>query len=86
MSALEKIRHEIERLYGIGARIHINISMTHPKLVVHNVVAEIKEVYPNIFINEERDCGFPRRHSLSYTDVLIKQVEILELRLGTESF
>jgi uncharacterized protein Veg len=86
MSALEKIRHEIERLYGIGECIHINISMTHPKLVVHNVVAEIKGVYPNIFIIEERDCGFPRRHSLSYTDVLIKQVEILELRLGTESF
>ena len=86
MSALEKIRYEIERLYGIGESIHININMTHPKLVVHNVCAEIKGVYPNIFIIEERDCGFPRRHSLSYTDVLIKQVEILELRLGNDNF
>lgn len=86
MSAIDEIRQGIKKLYDDSECIHININMTHPKLVVHNIPAVIKGVYPNLFIIEERDCGYVRRHSLSYTDVLIKQVEILELKLGKDAF
>lgn len=86
VATVEVIRDRIRKLYEAGEEIHININMTHPKLVVHNVSARIEGVYPNLFIIEERNFGFPRRHSLSYSDVLIKQIEILELRLGNDDF
>ena len=86
MATVEVIRDRIRKLYEAGKEIHININMTHPKLVVHNVSARIEGVYPNLFIIEERNCGYPRIHSLAYSDVLIKQIEILELRLGNDNF
>lgn len=86
MVTIEEIRKGIQKLYDAEEKIHVSINMTHPKLVVHNVPAEIKGVYTNLFIIEERDCGYPRIHSLSYSDVLIKQIEIHELKIGKENF
>lgn len=81
---IETIRKDIQKLYDTGAQIHMNVTMTHPKITVRNAPATIKGVYPNIFQIEENENGYIRRHSLQYNDILIGRVEILELQEFTE--
>jgi uncharacterized protein Veg len=81
MKTVEEVRFALEKLYKNGGKIHVNINKTRPKLTVKNSEAEIKGVYPNIFRIEENDAGYPRCHSIQYTDVLVGQVEISELEL-----
>ena len=61
---------------------HINLcyTMRHPKVSVRNEPAVIVGMYPNFFQIEERESGYPRRHTLQYNDVLMGRVEILELQ------
>lgn len=54
--------------------------MRHPKVSVRNEPAVIVGMYPNFFQIEERESGYPRRHTLQYNDVLMGRVEILELQ------
>ncbi len=78
MNELEKIKAGIRSLCDAGTVIHVSINMTRPKVIVTNAPAKIIGAYPNMFRLEE--CAEPIRcHSLKYTDVLIKQVEIREL-------
>lgn len=76
---IETIRRDIRRLFESNPNIHVNVTMRHPKINVHNGCAVIKGVYPNIFQIEENDNGYTRCHSVQYNDVLIGRVEVLEL-------
>lgn len=76
---IETIKKDIERLYKTAPHIHVNVTMRHPKVSVRNEPAQITGLYPNFFQIEERESGYPRRHTLQYNDVLIGRVEILEL-------
>lgn len=78
MTSLERIRNSIQKLYDTHPDIRINVQMTHPKVNLKNEPVTIKGVYPHIFQIEERSSGYPKCHTLQYTDVLIKQIEILE--------
>ena len=66
-------------LYETNPAIHINISMSHPKIHLENDPAVIKGIYPNIFCIEEYSSGYPQCHTLLYADVLTNQIEIVEL-------
>lgn len=81
MTSLKSIKNTIKKLYLTNPNIHINVSMTSPKICLQNEPAVIKGVYPHIFQIEEAGSGFPQRRTLTYTDVFTKQIEIVECPL-----
>ena len=76
---LEQIRQRILERYRSDPKIRINVSIAQPKLHLSNVPVEITGVYANIFQIEENSSGQAKRHTLSYTDVLTHNIEILDL-------
>lgn len=79
MASLDLIKNQVKKLYQTHPKIHINVSMTHPRIRLKNEPVTITNVYPHIFQIEEYSNGFPKCHTLQYTDILTKQIEILEL-------
>lgn len=79
MTSLEIIKCKLNQLYHTHPKIHINVSMSHPKVSLHNEAAIIKGIYPHIFQIEECSSGSPKRRTLRYTDILTKSIEIVEL-------
>ncbi len=79
MSPLETIREEIKRLYLTDPHVHLDVTLTSPKLRMVNTPATITGMYRHIFQIEECTSGTPKRHSLQYTDVLTRNIVILEL-------
>lgn len=79
MNALDVIKYKIKKLYNTNPNIHVNVSITRPKVVLKNEPATIKNIYPHIFQIEEHSSGTPRCHTLQYSDILTKQIEIVEL-------
>lgn len=80
MSAVDSIRSQIEGLYRTDPHIHVNVSLTHPKLCLIDVPAVLCGVYPHIFRIEEHSDGMTRCHTLQYNDVVTHRIEILELK------
>lgn len=78
MTQLDMIKKKVAYLYSVCPRIHINVNLNHPRLVLKNDVVEIKGVYKNIFSIEEYTAGRPRLHSLQYVDILTGNIEIIE--------
>lgn len=78
-SQMEMIKSKIKQLYATKPFIHINVTLTNPRVNLKNQPAVIKAVYPHIFQIEECNCDNPKRYTLQYTDVLTKQIEIAEL-------
>ena len=76
---IDSIKKGIKTLYETDPKIHVNISISHPKLNLQNDPVTIKGVYPNVFRIEEYSSGSPKCHTLQYTDVFTKQIEIVEL-------
>ena len=76
---LQQIRQHILERYQSDPKIRINVSITQPKLHLGNVPVEITGVYAHIFQIEENSSGQAKRHTLSYTDVLTHNIEILDL-------
>lgn len=81
MTTLDYIKREIKNLYETNPEIHVNVSISHPKIDLKNDPAVIKGVYSNIFRLEEYSNGTPACHTLKYTDILTKQIEIEEIRI-----
>ena len=79
MTSNELIREKIKALYNTNPDIHMNVSLTHPKLFLENASVKITGVYRNIFQIEECSGGTPKRHTLQYSDVLVKHIVISEL-------
>ena len=79
MISLDRIKSKIYKLYETNPNVHINVSITSPKVNLKNEPVVIKGVYPHIFQIEERSCGFPKCYTLSYVDVFTRHVEIIEL-------
>ncbi len=75
----QEIRLLISNLFQTNPNIHMNISLSKPKLHLDNVAATIKGVYPHLFRIEEQTQGCPRFHTLQYTDILTNHITILEL-------
>lgn len=79
MNALDVIKYKIKKLYNTNPNIHVNVSITRSKVALKNEPAIIKNIYPHIFQIEEHSSGAPRCHTLQYSDILTKQIEIVEL-------
>ena len=76
MSSLDIIKSRVRKLYDSHMPIHINISTNNPKVYLTNEAAMILGVYPHIFIIETQNYG---KQTLQYTDLMTKNIEILEL-------
>lgn len=79
MDSLDSIKRKIAYLYKNHPKIHVNISLSRPKINLQNDPAKIVGIYPNVFIIEESSSGAVKSHTLQYIDVLTKQIEIVEL-------
>ena len=79
MSTLDSIKKKIKHLYATNPHIHVNISRSHPKLDLRNDPAVITGVYPHVFRIEEYSTGEAQSHTLQYTDIFTKQLEIVEI-------
>lgn len=79
MTALDIVKSKIIKLYKTNPNIHINVSMTNPRVNLSNEPVVIKGVYPHIFQIEERSSSSPKCHTLQYNDILLHYIEIIEL-------
>lgn len=77
--SLEQAKEKIRHLFETNPHIHINVSLTRPKLSLENDPATIVNVYPHIFQIEECSTGETKRHTLQYSDLLMRNIMILEL-------
>lgn len=57
----------------------MNVSIKKPRVNADNVPAVINGVYGHLFNIEECSSGRPKIHSVQYSDIITKQIEILEL-------
>ena len=81
MTTIDYIKREIRNFYEKNIEIHFNISISHPKIELKNDPAKITGVYSNLFRIEEYSTGKPVTHTLKYTDILTKQIEIEEIKM-----
>ena len=80
MDSIGYIKDKIEDIYKKDPRVRVSIRLSRPKIVLSEIDAQITGVYKNIFQIEESSSGSPRRHTFQYSDVLIGQVVIDELK------
>lgn len=80
MTTLDFIKNRVKNLYETNPDIHINLSMSHPRVCVKNDPVKIIGVYKNVFRIEEHSNGSPQIHTFQYTDILTKQIEIAEIQ------
>ena len=73
-----KIR--LKKLYETHPEIHISINSNRPKINLINELAIIKGVYPHIFQIEVKENNQIKSYYMQYEDVLIKKIEISELK------
>lgn len=79
MNSLETVKKQIVNLFRSNPNIHINVSMSSPKVCLNNEPVEITAVYPHIFQIEEKRSGSAKRYTVQYADVLTGQIQIAEL-------
>ena len=79
MNRIEWIKGVIKRLYETDPNIHVNVRITHPKVIVDGAPVKIIGVYRNIFQIEEYSSGRPIQHTFQYGDVLTGHIVIAEL-------
>ena len=79
MTTFDVIKSKLKTLYESNPNIHMNVSISRPKLCLKNEPVILKGVYSHIFQIEEHSCGFPKYHTVQYAEVMTKEIEILEL-------
>lgn len=79
MTSLDAVRYKLNELYHTHPQIHVNVSLSNPKVSVRNEAVIIKDVYPHIFRIEEYSSGSPKCYTWKYVDVLTKDIQIVEL-------
>ncbi len=75
----EQMRKKIKKLYETNPEIHLDISLTKPKLILKNAKAKIVGVYLHIFCIEEDSGRQTKRYSIRYADVMPGHIDVLEL-------
>jgi len=80
MNVLDIIKNEIRRLYTTHPDIHVNVTLKRPhRQTFYNLPVVIRGVYPHMFQVEYQDSGVTRSYMHQYTDIITKDIEILEL-------
>lgn len=80
MSDLDKLKQTISDLFHTDPHIHVNVSISRPKIHLVNQEATITNVYPNIFVIESGG----NQYTIKYLDLFTDAVEISEV--GEEPF
>ncbi len=75
MKDVNEIKCRIQELFLANPEIHVNVSISRPKIHIENQVARIKGVYRNLFEVEARG----KQYSVNYVDVLTNNIQIVEL-------
>ncbi len=80
MNPEEVIRNKIQFLYRKHPHIHVNILVKRPRRVIlTDLPVIITGVYPHMFKVEYTNNSVIRSYMHQYTDLITKDVEILEL-------
>ena len=80
MNVLDTIKNEIRKLYTTHPDIHVNVTLKRPhRQTFYNLPVVIRDVYPHMFQVEYKDGGTARLYMHQYTDIITKDIEILEL-------
>ncbi len=80
MSFIEDLyKNKIQILFSQNPNIHMNVSLTKPRLKLENAPAKILGVYPSVFRIEECSTGKTKYHTLSYKDIITGEISIIEL-------
>ena len=80
MNALENIKNSIRYLYKTNPNIHVNVTLKRPhRKTFYNLPVVIRDVYPHMFQVEYEEGGIARLYIHQYTDIITKDIEILEL-------
>ena len=79
MASLEAIRARIKARFESDPHVHLDVSLSRPRLELHNDPVLLKGVYPHIFVIEECSGGRPKTHSLQYADIVAGHIRIVEL-------
>ena len=80
MTELNMIKKDILHLYKTNPNIHMDVSISRPKISLKNAKATITGIYPHIFQITENSSGVPKNHTIQYVDILTKNIAILELQ------
>ncbi len=78
MNSIEKVRDLIKDYYSNGKNLRLNVNISKQKVHLKEVEAKILGVYSNVFRIEDLSCGKHNCYTLQYTDVILKQIEILQ--------
>lgn len=81
VNVIDSIRRKIYDLHKSKETIHINVSISRPRVNLENREVQIVGVYPHIFQIREIGAENHRVYTVQYVDVITKQVEILELEI-----
>ena len=80
MNVLDIVRSRIQLLYEKHPDIHVNVTLKRPhKVVMNNLPVVITGVYPHMFQVEYIEKGISRQFMHQYTDIITRDVEILEM-------
>ncbi len=79
MNPLEAIRVKVKALHDCDPHVHVNVSITRPKIKIDNDPAEILDIYPNVFRLRECHSSSGKVYTVKYSDILTGQIEIVEL-------
>ena len=80
INTLDFVKNRIKLLYEKHPDIHVNVTLRRPrKMIMNDLPVRITGVYPNIFQVEYVDKGISKHYMHQYTDVVTRDVEILEL-------
>lgn len=80
MNVLDAIKNEVLKLYITHPDIHVNVTLKRPhRQTFYNLPVVIRDVYPHMFQVEYQDGGTARLYMHQYSDIITKDIEILEL-------
>ena len=77
-TTIQSIKNKIEKLCETNPNIHLNVSYTHPKISLTNEPVTINAIYPYTFEVLENSHGYSNLKTIQYTDVLTKNIVVLE--------
>ena len=80
MNVLDMIRNGVDTLYQTNPNVHVNVSIQKPRRVtLDHLPVVIRGVYPHMFQVEDCSEGYPKQYMHPYSDIVTKEIEILEL-------
>ncbi len=80
MNVLDIVRSRVQLLYEKHPDIHVNVTIKRPhRVIMNNLPVVITGVYSHMFQVEYIDKGISRQFLHQYTDIVTRDVEILEM-------